>query len=221
MTKQQIKSWVLMGLPFGLALLVTVVLQVTVLARPEQVQAWLADFGVWFVLVYVIAQVITIIIPPLGGLVFQLGAVAILGPLLGVILIYIVSTPAFCINFLLARKYGRPLVQRMIGKNGVEKFDQVASDAGVGTLIVLKVLQGGYFDYVSYAAGISKISVTQYLLVNFLGGIPYSVLTYFIFSRTQNLVQSVIILQILAAMLIALSFGLNRYKLAKKDTKKQ
>lgn len=221
MTKEQIKSAILLGLPFGFALLVTAILQVTVLARPEQVQAWLADFGVWFVLVYVVAQTITIVVPPLGGLVFQLGAVAILGPFLGVVLIYIVSTPAFCINFFLARKYGRPLVERMIGKSGINKFDQLTSDAGVGTLVVLKVLQGGYFDYVSYAAGVSKVSTRDYLLINFIGGIPYSFLSYLIFSKSQNLFQSVILLQVLAGVLIAVSFAVNHFKNKKLATKKQ
>lgn len=212
MNKEQIKNLVLLGLPFALALGLTAVLQITVLSRPEQVQSWLADFGFWFVGVYIIAQTVTIIIPPLGGLVFQIGAVAILGPLLGVILIYLVSTPAFCVNFFLAKKYGRFLVERVISKGGLAKLDEIFADAGLGTLIVLKILQGGYFDYVSYAAGLAKISWREFLLVNFLGGIPYSVITYFIFSKSQNLVQSVVILQILAGSLIAISFAVNHYR---------
>lgn len=212
MDLKRAKELAIVGIPFALTLLVSAILQITVLARPEQVQAWLLDFGIWFVFVYIIAQTLTIIIPPLGGLVFQLGAVAILGPTLGVILIYLVSTPAFCINFFLARKYGRPLVERMIGKTGMAKFDQLTLEAGVGTLVVLKVLQGGYFDYVSYAAGISKISTRDYLLINFIGGIPYSIISFLIYSKTQNLVQSVIVLQVLAGVLIALSFAINHFR---------
>ncbi len=212
MNKEQTKSLALLSLPFLLALIITAVLQYTILAKPELVQSWLESFGSWIILAYVLIQTITIVVPPLGALFAQLAVLSIFGPLKGVVLIYLVSTPAYCINFFLARRYGRPLVEKVIGKQGMAKMDNVFADAGVGTLVILKVLQGGYFDFVSYAAGLSKITWTEFLLVNIFGGIPYAILTYIVFLKSNNLIKSVIILQGLAIVLIAMSFLINHYK---------
>lgn len=181
-------------------------------------EEFLSAFGWWFVFVYAVIQTITIVIPPLGALFAQLAAISLLGPLLGVVLIYLVSTPAFCINFYLSRKYGRPLVLRIVGEGGMKKMDEVFLEAGVGTLVILKVLQGGYFDYVSYAAGLSKISWREFLIVNFFGGIPYSILSYLVFRYSNDLFKSVLILQGVTISLIAISIGINRAKLNKKKT---
>lgn len=202
----------LVGGPFLLALGVTAVLQYTLLANPVLVEAWLKSFGLWFIAVYIVAQTLSIVIPPIGGLVFQLAAISILGPLQGIVIGYLVTTPALCINFFLARRFGRPLVLRVLGKEGMKKLDDVFRDAGVGTLLILKVLQGGYFDYIAYAAGLSKISWKEFLLVNFLGGIPYSIIAYLIFLKAKSLIQSVIILQIFAALLIAIYVAYNHFK---------
>lgn len=135
-----------------------------------------------------------------------------MGPERGLVLSYLVTTPAYCLNFYLAKKFGRGIVQKFVGSKALGKIDHVAADAGVVALAIFRVLQGGYFDYVSYAAGLTKISWRDFLLVNFVGGIPGAVITYLVFSQFENFLAGVLAFYILTAVLVGLSLCLHHLR---------
>ena len=209
---KEAKTLVFFGLPVILAILLSLVMQFTVMAQPEKFTGWLSSFGPYVVLVYIIVQSITLLIPPLGGMFIWIGMLVILGPVKGLILSYLVTTPVYCLNFLLARKYGRSLVAKVAGKGGMAKIDHFSVDAGVGTLWILKIFQNGYFDYISYAAGLTKISLHDYLVVNFLGGIPSTLLTYFILIKSPNFVTSMVFFYIMAGVLVGISIIITHWR---------
>lgn len=206
------KSYFLLSLPALLAIVVSYILQLTVISQPERYTTWLSSFGPYVVLVYILIQAVTLVIPPLGAMFIWIGMIAILGPAKGLLLSYLVTTPVYCLNFLLSKRYGRPLVSKVIGKAGMGKVDHYAANAGIETLWILKIFENSYFDYISYAAGLTKISFRDFLIVNFLGGIPSSLITYFILIKSPNFLTSMILIQITAASLITISYFINRYR---------
>lgn len=205
----RLKSLVLLSLPVILAIGVTLVLQFTLLARQDQVTHWLRSFGPWFILAYALIQILTIVVAPLGGLFAQVAMIAILGPFWGLLLIYLISTPAYQINFFLSKKYGRPIVEKLIGKGALAKIDEYAMDVDATALLLLKVLQGGNFDYISYAAGLTSIPYREFTLVNFLGGIPSILISYFIFSTLDSLVLGVAAVWVTTGALLGVSILIN------------
>ncbi|MBI3559161.1 TVP38/TMEM64 family protein [Candidatus Gottesmanbacteria bacterium] len=176
-------------------------LQITVISNPEKITLWLSSFGPFLIFVYILIQSAAIIIPPVPGAAFQIALIALFGPLKGLILIYLTVTPLYCINFLLAKKYGRPLVEKLSGQKTLAKVDHYTKEAGLGTLIILKLLQGSYFDFFSYGLGLTKIPFRQFFWVNLLGGIPADILDYFIFKNSPNFIISIIIIQISVGIL--------------------
>lgn len=209
------KGLVLTLTPVLSVVLISAILQFTVLSRPEQVATWLSSFGIWFVLAYALIQAAAIIIAPIGGAFVWLPMLAIMGPGVGMLLTYFVSTPVYFINFFLAKKYGRSVVMRLVGKAGQEKIDQVAKEAGTFTFVILKVFQGGYFDYVSYAAGLTSMPLRTFTLINVLGGIPGTMITYFVLSRFDNFLTGVLAMYGVTGVLIGISIYLNRRLLKK------
>ena len=222
LVNMKLKSLLLLVLPAALAIILTFVLQITLLARQDLVTEWLKSFGPWFILVYVFTQILTIVIAPLGGLFAQIAIIAILKPFWGLVLVYLVSTPAFLINFYLSRKFGRPLVTKLIGTKAMSKIDHYAEDVDTVTLVLLKILQGGYFDYISYAVGLTNISFRIFALVNFLAGIPSIILSYFIFSTFDSLVWGVLTLWLTTGVLLAISIYVNhrirKHKISKRNS---
>lgn len=192
-------------LPVILTILISFLFQFTILSDVGKVSLWLSSFGNCFIFAYIIIQTLTIVIAPIGGAFIWLPMMAIMGPEKGLILSYLITTPAYCLNFYLAKRYGRNLIQRLMGKSALTKIDHLASDAGITTVVIFKILQGGYFDYVSYAAGLTKMSWKDFLIINFLGGIPSSFITYIIFSQFNNFVAGVLVFYIISGLLIALS----------------
>lgn len=206
---QKTKSIILLSLPVALAIVISLVLQFTILTKQEAVASWLSQFGPYLIVAYIIVQSITIIIAPIGGLFLQVALFGLFDPGFSIMLIYLTTTPLYFINFFLARKYGRPLVERIVGKIALDKIDNLAEDAGILTLVILKVFQGGLFDYLSYAYGLTKVPFKTFLLVNIFGGIPSAFISYLIIKKSSSLTSGIITLMIVAYLLGGISIYLN------------
>lgn len=210
---KRFQSLILLSLPAIIAIILSFILQVTVISQPEKFTSWLSSFGPFVILIYTLVQTLTLIIPPLGGSFIWIGMLAVLGPAKGLVLSYLVATPVYCINFLLAKKYGRNLIQKVVGKGGMSKIDKYTNEAGLETLWILKIFENGYFDFISYATGLTNISFKNFLIVNFIGGIPSTLLTYLILKLSPNFLTSMILIQLLAGGLILISILIKKRRL--------
>ena len=202
-------SLILLGLPIALTVIFSLILQATVLVNPEKFTSWLSSFGVFVILIYALIQPLTIIIAPIGGFFMYIAVMAIFKPFYGLILVYLVTTPIYCVNFYLAKRFGRPLVQKLIGKAGIAKIDHIAKDLGTTTLIILKVFQGSYFDYISYAVGLTQIPFKTFVIVNFLGGVPSILISYFVLTRFENFTLGILAVLVVSYTMIGVSFILH------------
>lgn len=212
-TNSSNKRLLLAILPLALVILVSFFLQLTVISRRAEVVTWLAQFGPGVILIYALFQTVTIVIAPIGGAFIWIAMLAVMGPVKGLILSYLVTTPAYFVNFFLARRYGRGIVRRLIGNKALEKVDHIASDAGIGTLLILKIFQGGYFDYISYAAGLVRaITPKAFIVVNVFGGIPATVISYFVFTTIPTFTLQIVALYVLTAAMIAISIALTHWR---------
>ncbi len=203
------KTLFLAAAPVVLTIFVSAILQVVVLSDTERIANFLLSFGSWFLIAYILIQFTTIVIAPIGGAFIWLPMMAILGPAKGMLLAYLVVTPAYFVNFYLAKRFGRKVVKRLIGEKALEKIDHISEDAGTTTFVILKVLQGGYFDYVSYAAGLTKMSWRTFTLINVLGGIPSAYITYFTLSRFDNFLAGVLLFYAVTGVSVGLSIYIN------------
>jgi len=199
------KPFYLLLIPFILTVVLSLTLQSTVINNQQQYVNWLTSFGPWFIVVYIIIQILGIIIAPIGGFFIQVGLFAILPPIQALFLIYAVTTPAFFINFYLARKYGKPIVTKLIGEHAMHTVNTYVEEIGPIMLVVIKLFQGGVFDYVSYAAGLTNLKSTVFFLVNVFGGLPGILVSYFILTRFTNFTVSIMALIFISYITFGLS----------------
>lgn len=198
-------------LPLFLTLSLSYWLQITILKNPEAFTAWLSQFGPYIILVYILIQIATIIIAPLGGFFLVVTLIALFGPAIALTLSYLVITPVYLVNFYLARRFGRPLAEKLAGKHTLKTVDHLVSDAGISTVIILRMFQGGSFDYLSYGFGLSNIPFKTFAAVNFLAGIPATLISYFVISRFDSLTTSIIAYYLFSVFLTGISIGINIY----------
>ncbi len=190
-------------------LLVTLVsysLQGFLLNNQESLVRWLASFGPYVIIVYIVLQFITIVFAPLGGFVLVIAMVALFGPGLALTLSYLVSTPTYLLNFYLARKYGGPFVEKIIGRTTLQKIDNYIESTEIFTLIVLRTFLGGNFDYISYGLGLTKVPFRSFAIVNFLAGVPGIVLYYFILRSFNNFALGLITVYTIMVILGGMPF---------------
>ena len=76
---------------------------------------------------------------------------------------------ASVVNFWLARKLGRSIVRRIAGDDKLGKLDRLATIHGLSSLILMRVLLGSMNEVISYAAGLTAMPFSVYLLGTVLG----------------------------------------------------
>lgn len=202
----------LLLVPVVLTILLSLFLQSTVINNQQQYVQWLTSFGPWFVVVYIIIQVLGIVIAPIGGFFIQVGLFAVLPPIQALLLIYFVTTPAFFINFYLARKYGKPIVTKLIGGHAMDTVNTYVDEIGPIMLVVIKLFQGGVFDYISYAAGLTNFKSSVFFLINVFGGLPGIIVSYIILTRFTNFTVSIMALLFTGYIMFGISMIVIHFK---------
>lgn len=131
---------------------------------------------IWGAFVYVFLEILSIVAAPVATIFLIPIAVSIFGPFATSILNIIGWMIGSSIAFWLARKYGKPLLERMKIFQGIKKYENyVSSEVEFWSVLVLRVVFP--VDVISYALGfLSSISFFRYFLATVIGIAPFSFL---------------------------------------------
>ena len=139
----------------------------------EQLRAAVESAGPYAPLVYILVRALTYVVAPLssGPLGFAAGVMFGLWP--GLALTLLAEVVGGSANFWIARRLGRPVVERLVGgREGmgrVERFYRQASSPWM--LAYARLFFFSIYDFISYAAGLTQIKYRHYLLVTAVVGI--------------------------------------------------
>ena len=132
--------------------------------------ALLARTGSWAPLVYM-AVMALLVATPLPTLPLDLAAGTFFGPMLGTLYSVVGATGGSLISFFLARFLGRKLIERFL--KGHINFCTPCSDRLLTRIVFLTRLVPVFsFDMISYGAGLTKMSMKNYILATLLGVVP-------------------------------------------------
>jgi uncharacterized membrane protein YdjX (TVP38/TMEM64 family) len=149
------------------------------LADPDWVRSTVAGFGPLAPLVFVALQALQVVFAPIPGQ--ALGGVAgyLFGTWGGFLYSMIGVTIGSTAAFLLARRFGRPFVERTFDPEAIERFDAVADDAGAFALFALFLLPTFPDDVLCALAGVSAMRLRTLLALVVVGRAPsFAVVAY-------------------------------------------
>ncbi len=130
----------------------------------EESGSWIYVLAPLFMIVVAILPIPAEIPAMLNGMVFGwAGGVAVTwaGGLLGAV-----------ISFELARRYGRPLAERLVSRTAVDTVDRVALSAGWPALLTLRLVPTVAFTLLNWTAGLTMIDRWTFLWTTALGIVP-------------------------------------------------
>lgn len=124
--------------------------------------------------VFLALETVSIVIAPVTTIFLIPVAAGIFGAFLTAILSVLGWTAGSAIAFLLARRLGRPVLEKMVNPEKLEKYrNYVSVDAEFLTLIILRVILP--VDVLSYAVGLFTVMrFRKYLLATIIGITPFS-----------------------------------------------
>jgi len=186
----------------------------------QQIKEFIRSFGILGPIVLIVLITATIVISPLASLPFWFASLALFGFWLTCFFIIISNSIGSAINFLIAQRFGRPVVTKLVGKKGIEKIDRVTEIIGLKMLFIARLVGGASADYVSYAAGLTSMKFKPYFIISVFAAIPMIFLNLFFLDRI--LTFNPLFIAVLAPLgyALALVFPLVVYKWPKKKLKK-
>ncbi len=156
-------------------------------------------------LIYIALQVVQVVVAPIPGQIVG-GAGGFLFGHWGILWTTIGSFIGFWLVFLIARKFGRPLIEKIFKKPAVEKFDFIINAKGSALIIFAIFLLPGFpDDLICYIAGLTKLPMRKLMLISILGRFPTIVLTNYIGMGINGNIGLVVGLSLVAVAIVAIA----------------
>ena len=158
----------------------------------EDVKQLITSLGMWGPALYIGLLVVSVVISQIPGAPLAILAGTIWPPFWAAIYTVIGGFAGAAIAYALGRKFGAPLVQKILGPSINLNIQQAGKKVG-GVLFLSRLFPVVPFDVLSYGAGMSKMSWPLYASATLCGMIPSTFLlaygTTFHFSTLTALAQ--------------------------------
>jgi uncharacterized membrane protein YdjX (TVP38/TMEM64 family) len=205
--------WLLVGL-----ILAALVFALATWGRPlydfvadqEQVRAWVEGLGLWGPLAITLLEMVQALLAPIPGQAIEAVSGYLYGPWWGVLFPLIGMVAGSLITFLLARRFGRPLVLRLVGKQSMARLDDLARRGGAPFFFLIWLLPFAPDDLACVAAGLTPMPTGQFLVLMTLGRLPgifVSVLVGANVARIEPLWWGILLVALAVAALVFWRWG--------------
>jgi len=121
-------------------------------------------FGLILILILFLLRSISIIVPVLPGTIFSVAAGYQFGFIQGLVIIFCADFLSCSISFLLARKLGRDYIMNLLGSRQMRRVESISKDyLEKNYFLMTALLMSGFFDFVCYAIGLTKITWKRFM----------------------------------------------------------
>ena len=135
----------------------------------QRIVDWIERFGVLGPVVYMLILASTIIFTLLPSVIVDIAGGLAFGVLLGTVYTMLGGMLGATVNFYVARRLGRHFVERRLGQQAMNQIDGLADRMGAKLIFLTRLIPLFNFDWVSYAAGLTRISFKTYAVASALG----------------------------------------------------
>lgn len=174
----------------------------SLLMNRDQLVASVESWGVFAPLLYILLQIAQTVAAPIPGqLVGSVGGF-LFGPW-GILWTTIGSLIGCWIVFKLARRFGRPLLEKIFKKSVVAKFDFILEAKSAALILFAIFLLPGFpDDVVCYIAGLTSVPIPKLMLLVALGRLPTIVMTNFIGAGISDNLGLVAVVSVIGILIL-------------------
>ena len=153
--------------------------QAGIFSSAEQLSYMISQAGIWGPLIFIFIQIIQCVIPIIPGGLSCVAGIILFGPFYGFIYNYIGILLGSLINFILARHYGKPLIETIVSKKTYNKYiSWLDRGKHFDKLFALAIFMPvAPDDFLCMLAGLTKMTYKRFITIIVLGK-PASLLVY-------------------------------------------
>ncbi|MBU2109882.1 VTT domain-containing protein [Patescibacteria group bacterium] len=173
----------------------------------EFITQLLLDHSVLAPVIFIIIRILSVIFSPIPGFAIDIPGILVFGWLPAFIYSEIGVITGAMIAFFIARKFKEPLIRKFVSLQKLHTWENKLSEKQeFWTFVSLRLISKPFFDYISYAAGLGRISAKKFFLATIIGVIPVEFLFFYFGGIFLNKGIYYAILFIIAIIIIGLVF---------------
>ena len=138
----------------------------------EKIKAYILSFGVLAPLISFLLMVFQAILAPLPAFLITFANAALFGWVYGAALSWVSAMVGALLCFYIAKFLGRDVVEKLTSKMALESVDAFFERHGVYAIVIARLLPFISFDVVSYAAGLTSMRLSSFLIATGVGQLP-------------------------------------------------
>lgn len=142
------------------------------LSEPERFRAWIGERGVWGVAAFMLLNMLQVFVAVIPGGPFSMAAGYAFGPLWGTLICLAATTAASTLVLLIVRRWGGSAVRFLSGKDPEELALFQKMERAEWVFLLVFLIPGSPKDVLSYAAGLMKLPLPSWIVINLIGRIP-------------------------------------------------
>jgi uncharacterized membrane protein YdjX (TVP38/TMEM64 family) len=174
----------------------------------DRLQAMVEEAGPLAPIVYMLLRALTYVFAPLTTGPIQLASGALFGIWEGIAYSLLGEALGGSINFWIGRRFGRPVVLRLAGEQGLLKAEEYYHLVGEWRgLALARLVLFAMWDFLSYVIGFTPVKYSHYLLVSLIVGAIPTAAAVFVGSQLGGENQALLMVGI-SALCVVLSLPL-------------
>lgn len=176
------------------------------LTDQERLRAWIDGFGPWgpLALIALIVAQTVLSISPVSLL--AIAGAYVFGFWGGVIFAFIGMGLGSAINMILGRRFGRPLVDRLVDPKSLSTFDRFTQQRGPIFFLIVFILPWVPDDLACYAIGLSKLPLKLMIPIAAFGRMPSVIVQCWLVAYAAELSPAVIVGVVAGGVLLTIAF---------------
>ena len=184
-----------------------------VLANREQLLLIVEHSGPWGGVVIVVLEIAQVLLGPIPGQLVGIVAGYLYGPITGTLLCMVGLTLGTALAIWMARRLGRPLVERFASPALIERVDGYAQRRGAMAFFVIFLIPFLPDDLCCLIAGLTPLPIGEVLVLAIIGRAPGVIVSTLIGARARSLTWVEMALMGGGAILLAALFWHYRERL--------
>jgi len=144
----------------------------TIFSDQERIREWIAGFGPWAPLVSITLNVAQVLLAPLPGQFVGLVNGYLYGVWLGLFYSMVGLALGTALAMVLARRFGRPLVERLVNPEKLAHWDQIAGRRGPVFFFLVFLFPFVPDDIACFLIGLSLLAIPRMVVLATMGRLP-------------------------------------------------
>jgi uncharacterized membrane protein YdjX (TVP38/TMEM64 family) len=133
---------------------------------------FIASFGPLAAVVFVIVQILQVVAAPIPGEVTGFVGGFLFGKVWGAVLSTVGLTLGSTFAFVVARRFGMGVVEKVVKRQYIEKFNFFVTHKGLYITFVMYLLPGFPKDALCYFLGLTRLRLLDFVIMNLFGRFP-------------------------------------------------